>query len=78
MKYLITNNLFTNSQYGFRPGRSCVTQLLEVLDEWSELMDNGFTIDSIYLHFSKTFDTVPQQRLFSKWDKIGIKGNILN
>ena len=66
MKYLITNNLFTNSQYGFRPGRSCVTQLLEVLDEWSELMDNGFPIDSIYLDFSKTFDTVPQQRLFSK------------
>jgi hypothetical protein len=38
MNYMSNNDLFTNSQYGFRPGRSCVTQLLEVLDDWSELI----------------------------------------
>ncbi|CAG2209440.1 unnamed protein product [Mytilus edulis] len=78
MKFILTNNLHTSSQYGFRPGRSCVTQLLEVLDEWSELIDSGFPLDSIFLDFSKAFDTVPHQRLFLKLEKLGIKGCILN
>jgi hypothetical protein len=71
------NDLFTNSQYGFRPGRSCVTQLLEVLDDWSELMDNGFSIDTIYLDFSKAFDSLPNQRLFLKLEKLGFEGSLL-
>jgi hypothetical protein len=37
MNYMSSNDLFTNSQYGFRPSRSCVTQLLEVLDDWSDV-----------------------------------------
>ena len=78
MNYMSSNDLFTNSQYGFRPGRSCVTQLLEVLDNWSELMDNGFSIDTIYLDFSKAFDTVPHQRLFLKLEKLGFEGSLLN
>ncbi|CAG2249633.1 unnamed protein product [Mytilus edulis] len=53
-------------------------QLLEVLDEWSELIDSGFPLDSIFLDFSKAFDTVPHQRLFLKLEKLGIKGCILN
>ena len=69
MNYMSSNDLFTNS-----PGRSCVTQLIEVLDDWLELMDNGFSIDTIYLDFSKAFDTVPHQRLFLKIEKnLGLK-----
>jgi hypothetical protein len=68
-----SNDLFTNS-----PGRSCVTQLIEVLDDWLELMDNGFSIDTIYLDFSKAFDTVPHQRLFLKIEKLGFEGSLLN
>ena len=78
MEYLMENNLFTDSQYGFRPGRSCVTQLLEVLDEWSDWMDSGFSIDTIYLDFSKAFDSVPHQRLFLKLEKLGFSGTILD
>ncbi|CAC5401944.1 unnamed protein product [Mytilus coruscus] len=63
MKYILMNNLFTSSQYGFQPGRSCVTQLLEVLDEWSDLIDNGFPLDSIYLDFPRHL-IPPHQRLF--------------
>jgi hypothetical protein len=71
MNYMSSNDLFTNnSPYWFRPGRSvrsCVTQLLEVLDDWLELMDNGFSIiDTIYLDFCKAFDNVPHQWLFLK------------
>ena len=78
MNYMSSNDLFTNSQYGFRPGRSCVTQLLEVLDDWSVLKDNGISIDIMYLDFSKAFDTVPHQRLFLKLEKLGFEGSLLN
>ena len=75
MNYMSSNYLFTNSQYGFRPGRSCVTQLLEVLDDWSELMDN---VDTIYLDFFKAFEIVSHQRLFLKLEKLAFEGSLLN
>jgi len=36
----MANSLLADNQHGFVPGRSCVTQLLEVLDKWTEILDN--------------------------------------
>jgi len=36
-------------------GRSCTTQLLEVLDIWSRLLDEGDNVDVVYLDFAKAF-----------------------
>jgi hypothetical protein len=33
------HNLFTTHQHGFRKGRYCVTQLIEVLDDWTEQLE---------------------------------------
>jgi hypothetical protein len=60
------HNLFTTHQHGFRKGRSCVTQLIKVLDDWTEQLDNRNAIDTIYLDFQKAFDTVPHKRLINK------------
>ena len=38
-------------------------QLLNVLDKWTEALDNGAHIDAIYCEFMKAFDTVPHQTL---------------
>jgi ABC-type transport system involved in cytochrome c biogenesis ATPase subunit len=56
--------LYIGHQHGFRKGRSCVTQLIEVLDDWTEQLDNKNAIDTIYLYFQKAFDTVPHQLCF--------------
>jgi hypothetical protein len=61
----------------FRKGKSCATQLIEVLDNWIEQLDNRSAIDMIYLDFQKAFDTVPHQRLINKLQSYGICGNIL-
>ena len=40
LNHLMANSLLADNQHGFVPGRSCVTQLLEVLDKWTEILDN--------------------------------------
>ena len=71
------NNLFSPKQFGFINGRSTVLQLLHVLKIWTEIIDQGGTLDAIYCDFMKAFDKVPHKRLIYKLDKYGIKGNIL-
>ena len=61
----------------FRAGR-CVTQLLEVIEIWTDLIDKGIPYDCIYLDFAKAFDKVPHKRLCSKIKAFGIKGNLMN
>ena len=59
-------NLFTIHQHGFRKGKYRVTQLIVVLDDWTEQQDNRNSIDVIYLDFQRAFDTVLYQRLLNK------------
>ena len=77
MLHLSSNNLFSASQHGFRPGRSCDTQLLEVLDDWTRHIENGQPVDSVYLDFRKAFDAVPHSRLLSKLRGYGVNGKLL-
>ena len=47
--YMSTNNLYTEWQHGFRKHRSCITQLLQVMEDFTKLLDEGDNIDVIYL-----------------------------
>ena len=77
MDHCRINNVFSNSQFGFREGRSCVLQLLKVFDDWTQSIDSGYPVDAIYLDLKKAFDSVPHQRLLLKLKSNGISGNIL-
>jgi hypothetical protein len=76
MNYMNTNLLWAPEQFGFRPGRSCQLQLLEVLEGWHEGLDMGKKVDVIYMDFAKAFDTVPHLRLRDKIEAYGIGGKI--
>ena len=75
--HILVNNLLTDCQHGFVPGRSCGTQLLRCLDIWTDLLDQGHCLDVIYLDFSKAFDSVPHKRLLEKMRGYGITGSTL-
>ena len=38
VSHMMTNNLFCDEQHGFVPGRSCVTQLLCVMEMWTNFV----------------------------------------
>ena len=66
VEHMEVNNVFSNKQYGFISGRSTSLQLLTVLDIWTEALEQGLSIDVIYMDFRKAFDVVPHRRLVGK------------
>ena len=78
VEFMKENNLFSKSQYGFISGRSTTLQLLNTLDKWTELRENGGKIDAIYFDYMKCFDTVPHQRLLKKLPGYGMREEIVD
>ena len=77
IEHINVNNLMSEAQHGFREGRSCLTNLLETLEAWTQIIEDGDGIDVAYLDFRKAFDLVSHKHLIYKMSKYGIKGQIL-
>ena len=67
-----------NDQHGFVPGKSCVTQLIEVFEYIGRELDLGKQIDVIHLDMSKAFDRVSHMQLLKRLRDFGFSGNILS
>ena len=72
MDHYENNNVLVDVQHGFRPGRSCETQLLITAQDLSKSLDNKEQVDTVVLDFSKAFDRVPHRRLMLKLQHYGI------
>ena len=60
-----------SSQYGFQSRHSTLTQLLTTVHHSAKSLDKCLTNHAIFLDFSKSFDSVPYQRLPLKLDTTG-------
>ena len=78
MEHLIKEKLLADAQHGFVSGRSCVTQLIETIEEWTQMLDKGNSVNAVYLDFHKAFDTVAQKRLLTKLKGYGVNGKVLS
>ena len=77
VRHMTENNLFSNAQHGkFIKGKSCVTQLLEFLEDITQSIDNGDEVDVIFLDFCKAFDKVPHRKLLQKLYAYEIRGKV--
>ena len=77
LQHLSANNIISPHQHGFVPGRSCMTQLLESMDDWTSIIEESGSVDIIYTDFQKAFDSVPHRRLIQKMKSAGINGSVL-
>ncbi len=77
IEHMKKNKLFSKRQFGFISGRSTVLQLINVLDSWTEAIDDRLAVDVVYLDFMKAFDRVPHKRLIEKVLSYKIEGSVL-
>ena len=78
IEHINYNSLFDSRQHGFISGRSCFPNLLQTMDAWTKLIEDGEDLDAVYLDFSKAFDTVPHERLLHKLSVYGIQDPLLS
>jgi ribonuclease P/MRP protein subunit RPP40 len=77
INYLEGKNLLRETQHGFRKGKSCLTNLLEFIEDVTNIVDKGGEADVLYLDFQKAFDKVAHERLFIKLNALGFEGKLL-
>ena len=78
MGHLTKHNLISEHQHGFLKGRTTDTNLIETLDYWIHMLNEGENLDVVYCDFRKAFDSVPHERLMLKVRNYGIDGQLAN
>ena len=76
--FFIENKLISSNQSGFKPGDSCINQLLSITHEIYKSFDVGLEVRSVFLDISKAFDKVWHDGIIYKLTQNGISGNLLN
>ncbi len=66
------------SQHGFLPRRSCLSNLILQEGRATRLLDEGHTVDLVYLDFAKAFDSVNHRFRLAELKSSGIDGAMLN
>ena len=64
--FLIENNLISSNQSGFKPGDSCINQLLSITHKIYKSFDDKFEVRGVSLDTSKVIDKVCHKVLSSK------------
>ena len=68
---------FVVKQSAFKPGGSCINQLISITHEINEALDAGLEVRSVFLDISKAFDKVRHEGVLFKLSQNGISGNLL-
>ena len=76
--FLESFDLLNTNQFGFRRNRSTVMAVLNHLKYVYENLDEGNTVISIFMDFSKAFDCIDHQLLLKKLRHYGIRGIALD
>ena len=75
-RFFIENDLISQHQSGFKPGDSCINQLLSITHEIHQSFDEGFDVRNVLLDISKAFDKVWHDGIVFKLKQNGISGKI--
>ena len=78
MNYLNSQKILNNRQFGFRPGLNTFDAINEFTSDLHDALNKHKSIISIFIDFSKAFDTVDPNILIDKLRHYGIRGCVEN
>ena len=76
--FFIENQSIAANRSGFKPGDSCINQLIVITHEIYQSFDAGYEVRGVFLDISKAFDKVWHEGLIFKLKQSGISGKLLN
>ena len=79
---LLTSHLnhtqpISTQQWGFQQGKSTVTSLLTVVDDWLKILESKRDVCAVFFDLTKAFDTVPHRPLMAKLEETGLNPHLL-
>ena len=77
-EYFIGNDLTSQNQSGFKPGNSCINQLISITHEIHLSFDKRFELRGVLLYVSKSFEKVWHEGLIYKLKQNRVKSNLLD
>ena len=77
-RFLVENNLISSNQSSFKPGDSCINQLLSIAHEICRSFNDGFELRDAFLDISKAFDKVWQKGIIFKLKQNNISSKHLS
>ena len=75
--FFLANSLLAPNQSGFKPGDSCINQLLSITHEIYSSFDDGFEVRSVFLDKFKAFDKVCHEGIIFTLQQNGISDDLL-
>ena len=73
LKYLETNKLLSQYQFGYRNGKSTHSATVLLTDNIRKSIDKGELVGSLFLDLTKAFDTISHDLLLQKISSYGLR-----
>jgi len=74
LKYFEKFNLLSSSQYGYRPGRSTTSAIMDMIEAILNGFESGFSCVATMFDLTRAFDCVSHTLLLQKLEKYGVRG----
>ena len=78
VEFITKYNIFAETQYGFRKGKSTETALLDFTDYIHEGLTNKHNVGSVFMDLSKAFDVIDHSIIETKLEHYGFRGIFLD
>jgi len=78
LEFIKSNHILNSNQFGFQQNASTSDAILEFLSDVYSKLNMKHSVVSVFLDFSKAFDTVKHDVLIRKLDYMGVRGLALD
>ena len=72
MEHLLSRNVLSDMQFGFRRDRSTIIPLLTATHQWHLSLEKHHKVACVFFDFAKAFESVPHQALLNKLHQLNI------